>query len=646
LKSKIFIGLFLLLPVYAFASHPSACIPVKGVLDLSGSEFSSKSCFNLNGEWEFYWKKLLTPQNYISEKEQGSGILVSVPSYWESYRVDGEDPGGTGYGTYALTVILPHELKSAVCIDIPVFDVAYTFYLNERIVGENGKVGTTREEEEPWYEPTRFCYLPDKDTLQILIQVSNFHHRRGGFWQSVYMGGSQEILHRAERKKIYNYSTIGILFFFTFFFLIFWLHSRKDTIMLLFALTVLGMLVRSVNTGLYFSNSFIYTPWPWQIRMEYLGTYMAHLFGMMFLHRIFPRTYMKHLITGNTVLTSLLILTVFTMPVRFFTYGMLVFQPLILLFLTHYLVVSFTGIFRGRVMDGVFFFSLALFIITLIMDIMLANSTGPVSSNYLSQLSFQVFIFAMSVFIIRQWVSNLNARLRLESSLRFKNKVLSVVAHDLKNPVASIAQFSDLLATKPELAGKQHIINSLQQSSQAAVNLLDNLLYWGRSQAEELKVNPADFDMGELVQNVESLFTHMATQKEVDLRTGARTGIMVHADKALINIVVRNLVSNAIKFTPAGGTVDIQVQPEGDLVRISVADTGIGIGAEILEQFSKSGQLSSSEGTNKEIGTGLGLQLVDDLVKRNKGILKIESETGKGSTFSFTLPGRKTKTKE
>jgi len=633
--------------INCMASSTHNSIPEKGVLDLSGTKFTSNSIYNLNGEWEFYWEKLLTPASYKDEKMSGSGIMVSVPSYWESYEVNGEKLTGEGYGTYALTIILPQGYRSGLCIDIPLFDVAYNFYLDNKLVGRNGKVGSTREKEEAWYEPSRFCYVPDTDTLQILIQVSNFHHRRGGFWQSLLIGGTKGILVKAERRKIFNYSTIGVLFFFTIFFVIFWTFSRKETIMLLFALTTLGILIRSVVTGLYISNNFIYIPWAWQIRMEYFGTYLANLAGMIFLHRMFPRNYMKHVITGNTILTALMMVCVVTIPPRLFSYTMLVFQPLILLFLTHYLLVSFFGMLRGKITDALFFISLGLFIYALTNDILLANSAGSVSNTYLSQISFQVFIFAMSVMIIMQWVSNYNIRVQLESSLRFKNKVLSVIAHDLKNPIASIAQFSDLLVTKPGLVGKRQILDSLQESSQAAVALLDNLLYWGRSQADELSVSSEDLKMESLIAEVIALFTHMAAQKEVTLHSSVFPGTTAYADKALIKIVIRNLVSNAIKFTPGKGTVTIQVQPEKNEVRVSVSDTGIGIKQEILEQFNKAGQLKSTMGTDKEIGTGLGLQLVSDLVEKSGGKLIIDSKTGKGSTFTFILPvGKQQKNNE
>lgn len=639
MKIHFFIALFLLMYSGSLlADNLLSTSPEAGVLDLRNTRMDETTLYSLNGEWEFFWEKLLTPDDYKKEKNREPGILVNVPSYFSNYEIGGESLPGMGYGTYCLTIYLPESNRSAICFDIPVFDVAYKFYLNDRLIESNGTVGTSRDEEDPWYKPSSFCYVPTTDTLQLLIQVSNFHHRRGGFWQSIFMGGSDKVLDRLERRRMYNYSTIGVLFFFTFFFIIFWLFSRRQTLMLLFALTAMGILIRSVNTGLYFSNSFVYTPWSWQIRMEYLGSYMAFIFGMVVLHRIFPTRYMNPVIRVNTIIISLAIISLFILPVRLFSYEMLVFQPLILLLLAHYLVITLIGIFRRKVMDTVFFISLAFFIYTLVNDILLANTAGAIYNNYFSQVSFQLFIFAMAVLIIMQWIRNYNERAQLESTLRFKNKVLSVIAHDLKNPVASVAQFSDLLANKPELAGKEHIITSLRESSQAAVTLLDNLLYWGRSQADELKVTPKNFDAEELIREVRSLFLHMAAQKELEFTSDIQPGINVYADRALVNIVVRNLVSNAIKFTPRKGSVKISARQDGSVIRFSVTDTGIGIKPEILEQFTIQGHLDSSSGTEREIGTGLGLQLVKDLIEKNGGVLNIESRPKEGSTFTFTLP--------
>ena len=640
MKSLVFIlFLFLTFGFTTLSAHNGIPVPNKGILDLRECAMDDQSIFDLDGEWIFHWEKLLSPDNF--GQHEATGIPVTVPSYWKSYKVDGNSLPGFGYGTYSLMVILPEDYHSAICFDIPLFDVAYKFYVNKLLVSENGEVGTKLEEEKPWYETASFCYIPDTDTLQILIQVSNFHHRRGGFWQSLVIGSANKVMERKERRRVFNYSTIGVLFFFMLFFLIFWSFTRKEVLMLLFALTTLGILMRSANTGLYFSNYFIDTPWAWQIRMEYLGSYLAQLFGMLFLHTMFPRRYMNRIIQVNTIMMALASISLFILPVHVFTYEMLAYQPLLVIFLAHYLIVSFIGTVKRKLMDTIFFGSLSFFIFTLINDILLANTGGSVYGNYLSPISFQLFIFAMAVLIILQWIRNDRERLKLETSLRFKNRVLSVIAHDLKNPIASVAQFSDLLASKPELASKKHITHSLSESSQAAVTLLDNLLYWGQSESDRLSISPVQIKMKDLVKEVEVLYQHMALQKELVFTTEVKTSIRAFADPVYINIVLRNLVANAIKFTRKGGSVHVRAWQELDKIYCSVIDTGVGLKPEYLEQFKKEGYLSSSTGTDQEIGTGLGLQLVKDMLEKNNGTLEIESKAEVGSTFTFTLPMHK-----
>ncbi len=620
------------------ARDPGNTLPEKGVLDLRDLRMDGGTLLKLNGEWIFHWNQLLSPGTSPGDLPPGMG--VNVPSYWSGYLMEGKKLPGTGYGTYTLRILLPEGHRSPLCFDIPVFDAAYRLYVNEILAGSSGKVGSSAEEEEPWYDPSIFCFRPDSDTLHLLLQVSNFHHRRGGFWKPMYMGGSEAIQKRLEKVRIFYYSTIGVLFFFILFFLVFWLFSRWNRIMLLFALTATGMLIRSMHTGLYFSNNFQDLPWALQIRLEYLGTFLAYIFGMQFLHHLFPARYMELPVKINSWFFGVLCLSVLALPVRLFTYSMIIFQPMVLLFLAHYLVRSLTGTFRRNWMDALFFFSLVLFIGTMVNDIMLANSAGAASRDYLSPFSFQLFIFVMAVMIIRQWVNNYNERLKLESSLRFRNRLLSVIAHDLKNPVASVVQFSDILIENPDLAREKELLESLQESAQASISLLDNMLYWSRSQSEEVHTSPEEIDLKSLVDEVISLHHHMAKQKKVALEPDISDDLYVFADRALLTIIWRNLVSNAIKFTPKNGSVRLVAEQEKNGVRCEVTDTGVGIAPDILEEFKQSGSIDSTEGTDFEVGTGLGLQLVRDMIHKNRGALSIESTPGKGTTFSFLLPSK------
>lgn len=201
-RFTIILHLLLTFGFTALSAHEKFPVPIGGILDLRESVLDDQTIINLNGEWIFHWEKLLTPGNYDQFKT--TGIAVTVPSYWESYEIDGQSLPGSGYGTYSLKVILPQDFNAVICFDIPVFDVAYKFYLNDRMVSQNGEVGTSREEEKPWYEPESFCFKIDADTLQLLIQVSNFHHRRGGFWKPFVVGHPDKVLQKMERQRMFN----------------------------------------------------------------------------------------------------------------------------------------------------------------------------------------------------------------------------------------------------------------------------------------------------------------------------------------------------------------------------------------------------------------------------------------------------------
>lgn len=623
--------------VYAENPFPK---PENGILDLREIRLGPELIVNLNGEWIFTWEEFTKPGTVLSQGP--NSLVVEVPSYWNSYELGGEKLPGQGYGSYELLILLPENFRSQVRVDVPLFDVAYRMLLDGEEVAANGRVGQKREEEEAWYEPLNISYSPTRDSLHVVVHVSNFHHRRGGYWQDMVVGNEDLVSDFIRKREMYNYATIGTLFFFMIFFLFFWSFVPKERSMLFFALTTLGILMRSVNTGEYFSNAFVEAPWSWQIRMEYLGSYLAELFGMFFLHSIFRRKYMEPFLKLNTLVMGLAMLSLF-LPVHLFTYGMLLFQPLLVLVLSTYIVISIRDAFQGKLINIAFLASLSFFLFTTVNDIMLANSGGAVTNKYMTQISFQLFILSMALSVVLQWLQNQKVREKLESSLHFKNRVLSVIAHDLKAPVASISQFTELLVSKPELGSRENVLASLQESSQAALNLLNTLLYWGRSEDKRLQINPVSLDVDSQVKEICKLYRHTAEQKGLRYHCESASGIRVFSDPEVFNIILRNLLANAIKFTPRGGEIHLEFVEKGSHVISTVRDSGVGIREEVLREFRSTGIIASSKGTDQEIGTGLGLQLVNDLLGECGGKLDIDSTEGRGSSISFTLPsGQKT----
>lgn len=232
---------------------------------------------------------------------------------------------------------------------------------------------------------------------------------------------------------------------------------------------------------------------------------------------------------------------------------------------------------------------------------------------------------------------------RLNDLVIAKDKFFSIIAHDLKNPFNSIIGFSNLLSERIQVKDykeAEEYAKFIQTSSWRAMDLLNNLLEWARLQTGRMEFNPTSFNISSIITEVMELLNDSAIQKSLSIRTEICENSIIYADKHMINTIIRNLVSNAIKFTNPGGKILISVQQTDAESLVSVADNGIGIKSEDINKLFRIEESLSTKGTMGEEGTGLGLFLCNDFAKRNNGEIKVESIVGSGSTFILKLPVR------
>ncbi len=222
-----------------------------------------------------------------------------------------------------------------------------------------------------------------------------------------------------------------------------------------------------------------------------------------------------------------------------------------------------------------------------------------------------------------------------------KDKFFSIIAHDLKSPFNAIIGFSDILVkqvnNKNYSAVKQYA-EIISQSSNKAMDLLMNLMEWSQSQTGHMKFNPENFDMVGLINEMDHLFIDLANHKSLEMNHKLPKKAVVRGDRAMISTILRNLISNAIKYSKPGGVITISASETANGLVVSVADTGIGIPRYRMENLFQIDGSSSTTGTLNEEGTGLGLILVKEFIQENKGKVWVESEEGKGSTFYVLLP--------
>jgi len=178
----------------------------------------------------------------------------------------------------------------------------------------------------------------------------------------------------------------------------------------------------------------------------------------------------------------------------------------------------------------------------------------------------------------------------------------------------------------------------LNKSSRQLNVLLDNLLNWSRVQTGRMPVTPESIDLYDLAENSLELHKANAENKQISLINTVDKGMLIKADQNMITLVMRNLVTNAVKFTPEGGKIKISAYQKGNKVEIAVEDTGIGISKDDIGKLFRIDVHFSLPGTNQEAGTGLGLVLCKEFVAKNNGAIRVESEPGKGSKFIVTMP--------
>lgn len=229
---------------------------------------------------------------------------------------------------------------------------------------------------------------------------------------------------------------------------------------------------------------------------------------------------------------------------------------------------------------------------------------------------------------------------QLKGLLATKDKLFSIISHDLRGPIGSFMQVIELLTSDvlitPDVPDS--LLHELKDMSKNTFYLLENLLNWSRSQRSEIIYDPRTIIVNDLIKENIALLSNAAGQKSIQVQFEEKINYTAYADYDMINLVIRNILTNGIKFTRVGGLIVIRISEQNGLIEVELADNGVGMLKDVANKLFTDNQFHSTYGTSNEKGTGLGLVLCKDFVKRNGGAIRVESVPDKGSSFFFTLP--------
>lgn len=627
-----------------------AQLAVQGHADLSQYTIKEESRFDLSGDWEFYWNKLLTPADFEAPQHPA---FIYAPGSWHRQG----DYSLQGYGTYRLRLTLP-ENQNSLAIHFPIINASAKVWVNGELVEETGIVSADLEVYKPKLSAT-IVSIPDNEReVEIVIQAANYTYFSGGIAGIPMMEKSSALFSRINRANGIENFFAGSLIALCIYQLILYFLYHRGMPYLWVALICLGVALRSLIThrgSFLLPNLFPAIDWETWKKIEFGSVYSAVALFPLYIYHLFRGFAPKKPVIIFVTVAGLLLLAVIATPQYIYGQFLDVFHVSLLLAFV-YAIYSIARAWKAGNEDArmILFGVLASF--PFIMAEMSKNSAlfslniqfpYLVEMGVLIFLIFQVYLLANHYAKSYRNLETLNQNLEkivdertgeLRTANTVKNRLLSVMSHDIKSPLNSLRGILQIYnkgaITKDEFEGyAKHIENDLNKTS----ILVENILYWTATQLKGVKVRIEMFDLNLLIDENVQLFQTIAASKKITLSHSAPEKLMINSDKNIINLVLRNLISNAIKFSFEGGEIKVLVKPSAHSMLIQVQDQGVGMDEVTLRMLQAPELAVSSSGTGDEKGTGLGLALCREYLQKAGGQLTIESALGKGSTFNIRL---------
>ncbi len=326
--------LFLLVSLFGFVSIPAINagshhrnpLAKEGVLDLQHWDFKRDGTVNLAGEWAFYWDSFLDPNVPTSNEYADQTGFIKIPGCWNGYVVDGTPVSGQGHAAFRLRILLP-PANEELAVKVGNILTAYKLYINQKLVLSAGNPGKTPKDSKPASRPLIADFTQTGSEIELLVQVSNYHHKKGGIWEVMQLGTEKKIREERQRGLAFDLFLFSTIFIMGLYHLSLFLHGRNDKASLDFGLFCLAVAVRTLVTGeMAIFQVLGNVPWSFISRLEYLGFYAGLPLFNMYLHSIFPKDVYKPVLRIVQVLGTGFCLFVILTPATVYSYSVQAYQ--------------------------------------------------------------------------------------------------------------------------------------------------------------------------------------------------------------------------------------------------------------------------------------------------------------------------------
>lgn len=609
----------------------------KGMADLRNIHFTTKS-YSFKGNCAFAWNRLLGPGETAA-----FSTFTEFPQTWNNTTVGGKPLPGQGCATYGITLLLP-ENSGPLALTLPVVYSSYKLFVNGKLAAQNGEPGTSKENYKPQWVPVTVSLPAGIEKAELLLQVANFSHCKGGANVSMEIGEATKMFIDKERAIGGDFLLAGCLFMGGLFFFGLFFFGTKDKATLFFSFFCMLYSYRMVaSTPFYALHSVLPNiPWGLAIRLEYISLFGGVFFFFQYIRHLYPEDVHQKLVKALS-LTALGYGTVSLLtPVDFFTQLLHSFL-FVVFFCIGYLVFVFTKAYtRRRVAAGYALTSVGvLMLIQLVGELQYFGIVVP--SRLLLFAGHILFFFLQSLILSFRFAYTMEqARLQAEQGLHAKSEFLSTMSHEIRTPLNSVIGMSNLMLKNNPRADQKEQLDVLQFSAKNLLSIVNDILDYNKIEAGKVAFEQIEMNLPGIIKNIAAGAANLADEKGITVKANVDSSINTYiiGDPTRLAQVLHNLVGNAVKFTKEGYVIIEATLMEKDdksaTILFSVEDTGIGIAKEkqqlIFERFTQ----ADSSTSRSFGGTGLGLSITQKILELQGSRLQLQSEEGKGSTFFFT----------